>query len=120
MLRVILVDDQLIFREVIRIIVENYVDLVAEIDSFEKALPAAKKYRPNGAIIDVNIRGHDGFRLARKFLQFDPNMKIILTSSSFEHIYFEMTHNIPGATFVAKEKLTGELIQAIIGGRTIR
>src|SRR5690349_14862904 len=70
---VLLADDQSMIREGLRLIVEAQDDMsvVAEAEDGVTALELARKLRPDVAVLDIEMPGHNGLAVAENLLR-DP------------------------------------------------
>lgn len=110
--KIVLVDDQAAYRTLVRELIAFYVDVVAEASNAEEALALVSEYEPDGAVIDVNLDGGNGFRLAKELADRYPNVKILLISAYPERVYAEIASRIPRTAFLAKADVTGEGLAA--------
>jgi DNA-binding NarL/FixJ family response regulator len=79
--RVLIVDDDARFRALARALLEasGYV-VVGEAADGEQALEAARRLRPDAAVLDVQLPDADGFVLARRLADANDGLRILLTS----------------------------------------
>lgn len=116
--KLVLIDDQPVFRQVVRDIVEGHFDIVAQPDSFDAAIAAIANHEPAGVIVDVNLdarfAGRDGLQLARELIDRHPNLKIILVSGYMENVYASMARSIPRTVFIDKAALTSDFLHAAL------
>jgi DNA-binding NarL/FixJ family response regulator len=80
MVRVLLADDHAAFRDLVRGILDDTADIrvVAEAADGNGALAALRQYRPDVAILDLDMPGQDGLRVACLADQLDPPIKTVL------------------------------------------
>jgi DNA-binding NarL/FixJ family response regulator len=105
--RVVIVDDQAIFREAARhcLNARGY-DVVAEAGCAVSAIEAVERYRPNAMLLDVQLGDHDGFAVCDAVTRIRPDLAVVLTSA--ENKYEQIPERIEscGARgFVRKEHL---------------
>ena len=81
-IRLITVDDSLVYRSLIRqALKENPdIELIAEAISGEHALPRIKKYKPDVVLLDVNMPGMNGIEVLKLIREADPSVKVIMFS----------------------------------------
>lgn len=106
--RIVLVDDQPAYRELVCELVSDHVEVVAQAGNADEALAAVGEYEPDGVVIDVNLDGGHAFRLAKELAEKKPRLKILLISAYAERVYEEIAGRIPRAAFLAKADVTGE------------
>jgi DNA-binding NarL/FixJ family response regulator len=80
--RVLAVDDQLIFRLALRRLIAATpgFEQVGEAASGEEALRLASDLRPDLGLVDVRMPGMDGFETARRLAGVDSELVIVLIS----------------------------------------
>lgn len=110
--RVMVVDDQKVFRDVMRAVVEATpgLRLVGEAGSGEEALRAADVLAPELVIVDVRMPGMDGLTLTRILLERTPTPIVLLVSAQPPPT--QLPAGIAGApvAFAAKERLCSTVL----------
>ena len=83
MIRVLVADDQNLIRQALQIYLENEDDLqvVVSVDDGIKAIEAIEKYRPDVAVIDLEMPGIDGLTTTKIISQRFPQTKVLVLSS---------------------------------------
>jgi DNA-binding NarL/FixJ family response regulator len=80
--RVLIVDDDARFRALARALLEASGYTVAgEAGDGEGALDAARRLRPDAALVDVQLPDTNGLALARRLAERDNRLRIVLTST---------------------------------------
>jgi CheY-like chemotaxis protein len=80
--RVLIVDDDARFRALARALLERAgYAVAAEAADGEQALQAARRLRPEAALVDVQLPGRDGVALARPLADAAIGIRIVLTSA---------------------------------------
>ena len=79
---VLTVDDQEVFRELARLVVEATpgFESLGEVASGEEALPAMNDLNPDLVIMDVRMPGMDGIEAARRIAATHPETVVVLIS----------------------------------------
>src|SRR3954451_6817389 len=112
---VLIVDDQLVFRDVARQVIEATPDfvLLGEAASGEYALASVEELHPDLVLVGVRMSGMDGIETARRLHSAQPNAVVVLTS-------IEDPLNLPAevglcgaADLVRKQDLRPELLRRI-------
>lgn len=85
-IRVLIVDDHALVRRGFRMILDNEPDLdvVAEAEDGRAAIDAARRHRPDVALIDIQMPVMDGLEAARLILADPSNRTRILILTTFE------------------------------------
>jgi len=84
--KVLLVDDQLLFRKGLRALLEAEDDLeiVSEASDGQEALDKVKAYRPDIVLMDVHMPGCDGIQGTRLIKADHPDVKVVILTVSDE------------------------------------
>jgi DNA-binding NarL/FixJ family response regulator len=80
-LRVLIVDDQPVFRRAARTLLRarGYV-VVGEADCAAAALEAVDELAPDAILLDIRLGDESGFEVARALTRFDPDVAVLLVS----------------------------------------
>lgn len=110
--RVLVVDDQKVFRDVMRAVVEATpgLRLVGEAGSGEEALRTLDVLAPELVIVDVRMPGMDGLALTRILLERTPRPMVLLVSAQPPPT--QLPTGVDGApvAFAAKERLCSTIL----------
>src|SRR5438874_13030578 len=114
-IRVLLVDDHALVREGTRRLLEteNDVEVVAEAASGEEALEAAKRLKPDIAIMDIAMPGMGGIEATRAIKVSCPETAVLVLSAYDDEPYLMALLEVGAAGFLLKNVHGQELIQAI-------
>jgi two-component system, NarL family, invasion response regulator UvrY len=79
MIKIILVDDQIMVRTGIRRLLEEIVDfsVIAEVSSGEEALVLARDHQPDCMLMDVSLPGIGALEATRRMLRVNPDLAVI-------------------------------------------
>ncbi len=114
-IRVLCVDDHLIVREGIALILDRQPDLrvVASTSSGEEAVQLYETIRPDITLMDLQLGGMSGTEAIRKIREIDPNARIIVLTvlQGDEDIYRALEAG--AVTYLMKDALSAELIRVI-------
>lgn len=101
--KVLIVDDSKLARmAVIRALKQSCPECARiEAGSADEALSAMQRDKPNIAVVDFNMPGTDGLRLAADLLKLEPKMPIAVVSANHQQEIIKRTHDL-GATFLPK------------------
>ena len=113
--KIIIVDDHALFREGIKLLIENegLGEVIAEAENGQVFLDLLETLQPDLVVMDIEMPVMGGLEATRKALIICPELKIlVLTMLNEKANYFEMTH--AGATgFVLKTAGKQEFEKAI-------
>ncbi|MEO1341855.1 MAG: response regulator transcription factor, partial [Cyanobacteria bacterium J06635_13] len=89
MIRTLIVDDQNIIREGIRVLLENSteIELVGFAQDGETALAEIGAVKPDVVLLDINLPGIDGFTVANQIDAKYPQVKTIMLSGYEDESY---------------------------------
>ena len=118
--RVLIVDDQLPFREAAKVVFEllDRFEVVAEATSGEEALELVDAMRPDLVVMDINLPGMSGVDATRRAIADHPGTVVLLVST------YELNALPRGAAasgalaYVHKEHLDADLIERLWDERT--
>ena len=91
MIKVLIADDHMLFRESLRCIIEGQEDMavIAEAENGIYAVKQANRYRPDIILMDVSMPEMDGINATLQINSKFPEIKIIGLSSYSEEVYHE-------------------------------
>lgn len=123
-LRVLLVDDEQLVREGLRLMLEAVDDLevVADTGSGDEAVTLASQHRPQVALVDVRMPGTDGITTARllRALPDPPAVVMLTTFDTDEYVHAALAAGACG--FLLKDTPPTRLIDSIrvaAGGQAV-
>jgi CheY-like chemotaxis protein len=113
--RVLVVDDQESYREVMRAVIEATpgLRLVGEASCGEDVLARIDDLAPDLVIVDVRMPGMGGLALARVLLARTPPPMVVLVSAQAPPDVLPVAQDGTAVVFVAKERLRPALLQKI-------
>ncbi|HTC72598.1 MAG TPA: response regulator transcription factor [Solirubrobacteraceae bacterium] len=108
----LVVDDQKVFRDVMRAVVEATpgLRLVGEAGGGEEALRAADALAPELVIVDVRMPGMDGLTLTRILLERTPRPMVLLVSAQPPPMQLPADVDGTPVAFAAKERLCSTIL----------
>jgi CheY-like chemotaxis protein len=110
--RVLVVDDQKVFRDVMRAVVEATpgLRLVGEAGSGEEALRAVDLLAPEFVIVDVRMPGMDGLTLTGILLERTPRPMVLLVSAQPPPTQLPADADGTPVAFATKERLCSTIL----------
>ncbi|MFC1925269.1 response regulator [Chloroflexota bacterium] len=114
-IKVLIVDDQQMFREGIRRRLEQEADIciVGEAGTAEEALEQVEQVDPNIVILDIRLPDVSGIEVARRMRRQWPDLKILMLSSYDFDQYVSAAARIGIQGYLVKDAPQEELVQAI-------
>lgn len=116
MIRVLLVDDHLVMRELLRSVLESYADItiVGEAGSGEEAVARATELKPTVVIIDINLPTMNGIQ-ATKLIKLRSPSTVVLGLTAGDQVLSEKAMMAAGAVaLVNKEHAVDALYPEIL------
>jgi DNA-binding NarL/FixJ family response regulator len=113
--RVLLVDDQQTFRDVMRAVVEATpaLEVAGEASSGEDALASLEEVAPHLVIVDVRMPGMGGVALARALLELTPPPVVLLVSAQPPPLPLLLTSGGEVVACMPKEHLRPASLQEV-------
>ncbi|KAB2351367.1 response regulator transcription factor [Actinomadura rudentiformis] len=115
MINVLLADDHHIVRGALAALLDLEPDLtvVAQVDAGDKVVPTARKYRPDVAVLDVDMPGLDGLAAAAELRAEFPSCRVLILTGHGKpgHLRRALTAQVSG--FLLKTAPPDELVAAI-------
>jgi len=114
-IRVLLVDDQVLARMGLRVLLEDADDIhiVGEAASGREAVELARTLKPDVVLMDIKMGDGDGVEATRVIRQEDPAVQVLILSSYGEPSLLRRTATVGAAGYVLKDISSPELIRSI-------
>ncbi len=114
-LRVLLVDDQRLMREGLRILLELESDIrvVAEAEHGQQALQAFEEHRPDVVLMDIRMPVMDGVEATRRLLNDHPEAKVLILTTFDDDAYVLEGLRAGALGYLLKDASREELTAAI-------
>jgi DNA-binding NarL/FixJ family response regulator len=118
--RVLLVDDEPMFLEAVRALLEvdGRVDVVGVAGNCPEAVKLAFEERPDVALVDLALPGLDGFATTRLLLAQTPGLKVVVLSGLSDGTEAGAAHDAGATGFLFKGGLHEEIADAIVGAHS--
>lgn len=115
MIRVLIVDDQELFRESLKVVlsVSPGVEVIGAVSGVQEALKSAANRRPDVVLMDIRMPGMDGVEGTRLIKERWPNMKVVVltTFDDDEYVFGALKNGASG--YLLKGSSVSELSKAI-------
>lgn len=117
MLRVLLVDDQKLFRDIARNMFSSSDDfeVIAEAEDGIDAVNAYPALSPDLVLMDVQMARMNGLEATREILRGDPNARVVITSMRSEPEYHRLALDMGAVGFIPKRELSVGSLRDILG-----
>ncbi len=117
-MRVLLVDDQELFRDIARSMFSGSDDfeVIAEAADGVEAVSAYPKLNPDLVLMDVQMARMNGLEATREILKGDPNARVVITSMRSEPEYQRLAIDMGAVGFIPKRDLSVGSLRDILGG----
>jgi DNA-binding NarL/FixJ family response regulator len=109
--RVLLVDDDIVFRELIAFVLRTDVgaEIVGHAADGAKGVELARELQPDVVVMDLRMPGMDGFEATQQIAATVPDARVIVVSSSTEPEDIERAGRAGAAGYVPKDRAVAEL-----------
>jgi two-component system response regulator DegU len=116
MLKVLLVDDQQLFRDIARNMLEDADEfqVVAEAEDGVDAVDVYPEIQPDLVLMDVQMARMNGLEATREILRDDPEARVVITSMRSEPEYERLAKDIGALGFIPKRQLTITTLLALL------
>lgn len=113
-IRLLIADEQSLFREAVRVVLENEADLEVVDEAREglQAVAAAKRTLPDVAIVDAALPNGDGFRVTSLLRSAVPECKVIVLSGGEQERALVAAFEAGASGFLMKSSPLAELVRA--------
>ncbi len=113
-LRILIVDDSLPMRFVLRGYLEEAGhEVVAEASDEEEALKAYSRLKPDIVTLDLSLIKGDGVGTLKALRQIDPQVKVLVVSGNCQQKIQEIVQSAGAVGFLGKPFEPGELQEAL-------
>lgn len=102
---VLLVEDNVAMRALIRSLLEEITPVIHELDDGQSALEAYASIRPDWVLMDIGLGGLDGIAATRAICGTDPDAHVIIVTAHGEPSYRQAAADAGAADFVLKANL---------------
>lgn len=115
MIRVLLADDQALVRGALASMLrlEPDINVVAEVGSGLDVGPAARRAKPDVALLDVQMPGRDGLAVAAELRHALPECRVLICTTFSRPGYLARAMSAGAAGFVVKDSRPEQLLNAI-------
>jgi DNA-binding NarL/FixJ family response regulator len=114
-INLLLVDDHLVMREGLRLLIEGHADLrvVGEAGDGRLAVALAKKLEPDVILMDIAMPSLNGVEAMHQILTFSPKAKVLVLSAHSDDEYIKRVITIGAVGYLVKQTSAQGLVRAI-------
>ena len=114
-LTLLLVDDHAVVRSGFKVLLHTWddVDVVAEANSGEEALPLYTLHRPDVVVMDIAMAGMGGIEASKRLLALDPQARILALSAHEDSSYAKRALQAGALGYLSKRTAPEVLIDAL-------
>jgi DNA-binding NarL/FixJ family response regulator len=116
-IRVLLVDDQVLIRQGVRAVLYQErnpdVEIVGEAGSGEEALAKVAALHPDVVLMDIMMPGGDGITATRKIKQQHPGVQVLILTAHGDQDLFQKAAEAGASGYVLKDITPPNLVRAI-------
>jgi len=114
--RVLIVDDDSRFRELVRMLLELAEDfeVVGEAPEGGAGVEAARDLGPDVVLLDVNLPDANGFDLVSRITEAGDHPDVVIISSRDDATYAQMADEAGARGFVSKHELTLDALRELL------
>ncbi len=110
--RVLMADDHNLILDALGALMSSDFEILT-VDSCDSFLSAVDEFKPDVAVLDVNMPGGDGFSTARKVLDSRPDLPIVFLSMYTDSSYIDQAARVGAKAYLSKHVPAQELVSAL-------
>ena len=113
--RVLIVDDHVLVRDGMRLVVDSTVDMIVA-DEASNGMEALNKIRENDydvVILDISMPGRDGLDVLTEIMRLKPSLPVLIMSSHPEELYALRVYRAGAVGYISKMSPKSEIILAL-------
>jgi DNA-binding NarL/FixJ family response regulator len=114
-IRIVIADDHPIFRQGLRQVIEKSPRLrvVAEAEDGLAALERIQEYKPEIAILDIDMPGEDGFAVARRIRELRLPVTVIFLTMHKDELHFNEALDLGVKGYLIKDNAAADVVNCI-------
>ena len=115
MIRLMLVDDHVLVRAGLRMILQEQADMeiVAEAGNGEDAIPLARRHKPDVVLMDVHLPGLSGLEATERILRAQPGVRVVIVTMQEEDPFPRRLLQVGASGYLGKACPADELVAAV-------
>jgi DNA-binding NarL/FixJ family response regulator len=112
-LRILVADDNALFLQKLASILEVEFDILAKVADGRAAVDAARKHKPDVAVLDLEMPLLNGIEVARELAQQQPSPKVLICSVETDPEIVNASLQAGALGYVFKSRLESDLLLAV-------
>ena len=116
MIRVVLVEDNQVFREALELLLglRDDIDVVASVADGMQAVPACMEHRPEVVVMDYRLPGLDGVQATRAVREACPGTAVVVLTASANVREMDALRDAGAVACLTKDQDLDEIVGAIL------
>lgn len=113
--RVLLVDDHVVMRQALRMLLDNQpeLDVIADVENGREAVQAAERLNPDVVLMDVVMPGLNGLEATRQIKRICPSTRVVMLSGFVDEDQLLEALRAGASGYIIKKSDISELVLAI-------
>jgi DNA-binding NarL/FixJ family response regulator len=114
-IRVLLVEDNQVFREALELLLElrDDIDVVASVGAGHDALPAVREHMPDVVVMDYRLPGIDGVQATKAISEASPGVAVVCLTASANLREMDALLDAGAVACLSKDQELDEIVAAI-------
>jgi two-component system response regulator DesR len=114
-IRVVLVEDNEVFREALELLLgmRSDLDVVASVGAGTDAVPACREFKPDVVLMDYRLPGMDGVQATRAVLEACPETAVVCLTASANVREMDALREAGAVACLTKDQELDEIVAAI-------
>ncbi|MEE3351452.1 MAG: response regulator transcription factor [Saccharofermentanaceae bacterium] len=122
-MRIMIVDDDPLVQESLKIILEKDgdIEVVSLCGSGREAVSAFAEAKPDLVLSDIRMEDMDGLQATSEILKIDPDAKVILLTTFLDDEYINQALKVGAKGYILKQDCASlsDAVRAVYGGQTV-
>ena len=113
--RVLLVDDHVVMRQALRMLLDNQpeLDVIADVENGREAVQATERLNPDVVLMDVVMPGLNGLEATRQIKRISPSTRVVMLSGFVDEDQLLEALRAGASGYIIKKSDISELVLAI-------
>ena len=116
-IRVLLVEDNQVFREALELLLDlrDDIEIVAAVGAGHDAVPAVREHDPDVVVMDYRLPGIDGVHATRAINDVSPNVAVVVLTASANLREMDALREAGAVACLSKDQELDAIVAAIRG-----